>query len=235
MSEQTHVAVITGAGRGIGRAIAIEFAKAGYDCAVLARSPDQLRDTAAEVEKAGRKCLTLPTDLSDWDHAGQSIAQAANELGRLDVLVNNAGVAPLAPIETFDLAELRRTLDLNIGAVFVCCKAAWPIMKAAAGGTIINISSVSAQDPFPHFAVYGASKAAVNTLSTALAAEGRPHNIRVFALGPGAVETELLRETFPDLPAEQCLDPDDVAAFATMLADPRCRYVTGQPIYIRKS
>jgi NAD(P)-dependent dehydrogenase (short-subunit alcohol dehydrogenase family) len=122
---------------------------------------------------------------------------------------------------------------VNIHSVFFGCRAAWPLLRRSRG-TIINVSSMAAVDPFPGFAAYGASKAWVNTFTRGLADEGRAHGIKVFAVGPGAVETGLLRQRFPDFPAERTLQPDDVAGMVEWLLDERCQYATGQTIYVRK-
>lgn len=235
MPNEPQTVFITGGGRGIGRAAAVAFAEAGYDICTTARSADDLAKTRDAVEAQGRKCVVFTSDLSDAANAANAVSVAHEQLGRIDVLLNNAGTAALAPIESFGLDQFDETMSLNIRAVFVCCKAVWPIMKNQSGGTIINISSVLAKEPFPGFAVYSASKAAVNALSTALAAEGRPHDIRVFALGPGAVETGMLRGQFPDYPPEQCLQPAEVADFAVLLSDPRSRFATGEHVYLRKT
>lgn len=229
-----RTAFITGGGRGIGQALAIEFARAGYDVGVTARSSAELGRTRQMVEALGPRCVAFTCDLSDPGTAAEAVGEAQRQLERIDVLVNNAATAPLAPIEQCTPEQFDAVFALNVGAVVAACRAVWPLMKSQGGGTIINISSVAARDPFPGFALYGASKAAVNGLTTALAAEGRAHGIRVFALCPGAVETAMLRAAFPDLPAERCLQPRDVAEVAVLLADGRSRYASGAHLYLEK-
>jgi NAD(P)-dependent dehydrogenase (short-subunit alcohol dehydrogenase family) len=125
-------------------------------------------------------------------------------------------------------------IALNVAATFYACRAAWPLMQQQGGGTIINISSVAAVDPFPGFAAYGASKRFVEGLTAALAKEGTPHNIRLFAIAPGAVETQMLRSAFPDFPEDQCLPPQAIADLALALLNPACHHASGQTIQCKK-
>lgn len=234
MAHPQRAALITGGGRGIGRAAAVEFARAGYDVAVVARSRDQLDQTAAEMSKSGRRCVPIRADLATPDGPAAAVDNARAEFGRIDVLMNNAAAAPLGKIEDFAVEQFERMLALNVTAVYAATQAVWPVMKAQRGGVIVNVSSVAAKDPFPGLTAYGATKAAINTLTIGLANEGKPHDIRVYAIGPGAVETDMLRSGFPDIPAEACLQPADVARVAVLLADPACRYATGEVIYLQK-
>jgi 3-oxoacyl-[acyl-carrier protein] reductase len=229
-----RTALITGGGRGIGRAAAVEFARAGFDVAIVARSREQLAQTAGEVEKLGRRCVPIRADLATADGPAAAVDDARAELGRIDVLMNNAATAPLGKIEELTVEQFEGMVALNLTAVYATTKAAWPNMKAQRGGVIVNVSSMAAKDPFPGLTAYGATKAAINTLTLGLAGEGKPYDIRVYAIGPGAVETEMLRSGFPDIPAEACLQPADVARVAVLLADPACRYATGEVIYLQK-
>ena len=162
------------------------------------------------------------------------IQAAVDTNGRIDVLINNAGIAANAKIEATAPETFEQMAAINMHAVFHACRAVWPVMRTQGGGTIINISSLAAFDPFPGFAAYGASKAWVNLFTKASADEGRPDNIRVFAIAPGAVETGMLRGPFPDFPSEQTLDPDDVAALIETLLNPRCAHASGSTIPVRK-
>ena len=121
-----------------------------------------------------------------------------------------------------------------MAAIFHTTRAVWPLMKAQGGGVIINMSSMAAVDPFPGFAVYGASKAWVNLFSQATASEGKPHGIRVFSVAPGAVETGLMRASFPDFPADKTLAPDEVAAVILSLCEPALAPCSGQTLFVRK-
>ncbi|MEP0844246.1 MAG: SDR family oxidoreductase [Phycisphaerae bacterium] len=194
--------------------------------------------TAGEVEETaglcpGGRCVPHSADVSRPGEVGQLVDRCLAEFGRLDVLVNNAGVAPWSKAAEMSDDEFARVMAVNVHAVFYTCRRAWPALLESRG-TIINISSLAAHDPFPGLAVYGATKAWVNTFSRALAEEGRPHGVKVFALGPGAVETVMLRTGLPDFPPEKTMDPDHVAGVVEWLLDDRCRFATGQTIYIRR-
>ncbi|MBK9120857.1 MAG: SDR family oxidoreductase [Phycisphaerales bacterium] len=229
-----RVVVITGGSRGIGLAAAEQFAAAGDRVVISGRTESDLRTAAAAVRAAGGTCEPVVADVARREDAHRLITQAQEIFGRIDVLVNNAGKAPLAPVAQLDPAEFESTLALNLGGVFHTAQAAWPGMQAQGGGVIVNVSSVASVDPFPGFAVYGATKAWVNLFSQALAAEGKPHGIRVYSVAPGAVETGLLRATFPDLPAEHCLRPEAVAAAIVAVCDETWLPATGNTIFLRR-
>lgn len=229
-----RVCIITGASRGIGKATALRFARAGYQVVAIARNEANLAAVAREISAAGGQCLPLAADVAVPAALRQALATAIKHCGRVDVLVNNAGTGTLGPLETLAQADFDAMLALNIGAVFHATQAIWPLMKQQGGGVIVNISSVAGHDPFNGFAVYGGTKAWVNTFSRACADEGKPHGIRVYSLAPGAVETELLRGVLPDLDGKYVLDPDAVAGVVEVLCDPRMAHSTGQTIIVRK-
>lgn len=232
VTEQT--CVITGASRGIGLATALEFARRGWRIVAAARRSEDLTAAAEQIEAAGGLCSAVPTDVGRAAETQALIHTAQERCGRIDVLVNNAGVAPLCATAQLDPAEFDRVCAVNMAAIFHTTRAAWPLMQAQGGGTIINISSLASVDPFPGFAVYGASKAWVNLFTQATAAEGKPHNIRVFSVAPGAVETNLMRSTFPKLPPEKALAPEAVARVIISLCDPGMTPCSGQTIFVRK-
>jgi 3-oxoacyl-[acyl-carrier protein] reductase len=228
-------AIVTGAGRGIGRAIARRLSASGADVAVAARTEAQLDETRRLIERAGGNVLALASDMSNERDVERLIEEVIERFGRVDILVNNAGAAPLALIDEMEPDVFDRIIATNIRSVYLCSRAVWRIMADGEGGIIVNFSSLSAYDPFPGFAAYGAAKAFVNVYTKALAEEGKTLGIRVYAVAPGAVETEMLRGAFPDFPAEKTLKPDDVAQFVEMLLAPACRYISGQVITIKKS
>jgi len=232
MSER--VAVVTGGGRGIGRAICARFAADGAQVVAAARSVTELEETRQAIEQAGGRCHVQLTDVTEPEDVDGLITASAERFGRIDVLVNNAGVAPLARIEELDPQVFELNLAVNVGAVYRSCRAVWPVMKAQRSGVIVNISSVASVDPFPGFSAYGAAKAWVNAWTQSLAAEGRPLGIRLFAVAPGAVETRMLRGAFPDFPQDQTLDPADVAELVHALCQPACRYASGQTIFMKR-
>lgn len=228
------VVIVTGGGRGIGRAACERFAAAGAQVIAASRSKAELADARAAIESAGGKCHAHVTDVCNPGDIQSLIADTAARFGRVDVLVNCAGVAPKAPFDQMEPVLFDTIRAVNIDAVYHACRFAWPIMKKQGGGVIVTISSMASADPFPGFAAYGASKAWVNLWTRALAEEGRPHNIRVFAVAPGAVETRMLRDAFPNFPSEQTLLPSDVAAAAFGLCGEDFHYATGETVFVKK-
>lgn len=227
-------AIVTGAGRGIGRAIARRLAAGGANIAVASRTLEELGETKALIERAGGHAVAIIADVTKTDDVERLVAETCSAFGSVDVLVNNAGIAPLATIEQMEPEVFDRLLSTNARSVYLCSRAVWPIMTKAGGGTIINISSVAAFDPFPGFAAYGAAKAFVNTFTKALAAEGKERGIRVYAVAPGAVETDMLRSAFPDFPSHQTLSPDEIAVLVEELLSPNCARTAGETITIQK-
>ena len=205
--------VVTGGSSGIGLATAMTFASKGFNLLICGRSEDRLKTAMEKILNAGDGsciCLTRVLDLAEPGNALE-FAKTALTFGRVDVLVNNAGVAPLAPLEEVSEAELDQSLNVNIRSVFRLTQAIWPVMKEQGRGVIVNISSLAAIDPFPGFSLYGASKAWVDTFTIALGNEGKELGIQTYSIRPGAVETPLLRGLFPDFPAEQTVSPQEIA------------------------
>ena len=200
-----QVIVITGASRGIGQATALTLARAGAQIVAVARSEDGLAETQSLIKSKGGRCHTVPADLSSFEAVSELIVSTRCDFGRVDVLINNAGAAPVLNMQNCDVAVFDRMMAINCHAVVYACRAVWPIFIEQGGGRIVNISSVAAVDPFQGFQAYGASKAWVSTFTKALAQEGREYNIRVHAIAPGAVDTRMLRDNFSDFPVDQCL------------------------------
>jgi NAD(P)-dependent dehydrogenase (short-subunit alcohol dehydrogenase family) len=229
----SQTVLITGGSRGIGLATALRFARARANVVLAARDPAALRRAAEQVVAAGGSCATVACDVGTRAGA-ESAVQTAGRLGRLNVLVNNAGVAPVSSIPDYADGDFERVQSVNCASVFYLTRAAWPLLRAAAPATIVNVSSQASADPFPGLSVYGASKAWVNLFTQATAAEGKPHAIRAFAVAPGAVDTEMLRAVIPDFPAQDALAADDVARVIEWLCDERVEYASGQTVFLRK-
>jgi len=228
------VAVITGAGSGIGQAIALALAQSGYQTVITGRRIEPLSETRQRIEQAGGSCLVHSADVGQASAVDKLVQAAVDKLGRIDVWVNNAGHSVRAGIAEISPAQVDELLRINAAGVAYACRAVWPVMQRQGGGTIISISSVASFDPFPGLEVYGAAKAFVNLLTQGLATAGKPHNISVFAVAPGSVETQMLRAAFPNVPAEACLAPEDVARVVVALTTPAFRHSTGQTISVRR-
>ncbi len=229
---QKRVAIVTGGGRGIGRATAIELAGRGYELVLTARTKADLDESIA---RAGRGAA-LAGDVTDPEHAWRLVELAMTRFGRLDGVINNAGYAPLLSHDEATVEEWRKIIDTNLSATFYLCKAAWPALKRQ-GGAIVNISSVASRDPFPGLGMYGAAKAGINTLSLALAREGDPLGIRVHTIAPSATETEMFRGILSkdQVPTEKILDPADVAKVIADCITGELKYTSGEVIYLHKT
>lgn len=231
MNEQPLTAVITGGSSGIGLATAMLFFERGYRVAFCGRD-------SAKLDAAKQEMLTLdnrPGDIATFvadlgaPDTMQSFADSALEfLGSVSVLVNNAAVAPLEKFESIDAEQFESLLNVNVRSGFYLTQAIWKRMIKSGGGTIVNISSLSAVDPFPGFSLYGASKAWMDLMTQALAAEGEEHKVRVCSIRPGAVETPLLRGLFPDFPADQCVSPQQVAKMVLGCVEDPQKYPSGK-------
>ena len=232
--EGQPVCVVTGGSAGIGLAVAGHFAARGYRVALCGRDPQTLRAAEQQIALTAPACVALALDLGQPGAPARLIDEAVRRFGRVDVLVNNAGHAPRAPLDQISPADFEQAVAVNVGAVFHATQAVWPVMRRQTSGVIVNISSLASVDPFPGFSVYGACKAWVNLFTKAAADEGRPLRIRVYCVAPGAVETRLLRGLFKDFPAEQTLAPAEVAALVGSLCEEPMRYVSGQTLFVRR-
>ena len=212
---QDPVCIITGGSSGIGLATARRFFQAGYRVAICGRSQERLEKAASLISDStlvdGKRLLTVVADLEQADQAKAFGQSSLEHFGRIDVLVNNAGVAPLSPFGAITDESFETLINVNVRSSFYLTQMAWNTMVKQRSGTIVNISSLSAVDPFTGFSTYGASKAWLDLLTHSLAQEGKDLNIRICSLRPGAVETPLLRGLFPDFPAEDCVSPEQVA------------------------
>lgn len=239
--ESRPVCVITGGSSGIGLATAGEFAVRGYRLALCGRDPARLERAQTELRKRQadgcgfQDVRVWAIDLTEPDVPLKFLRAAYQVMGRLDVLVNNAGTAPCAPLEQLDDETFDRLLQLNVRAVFQLTREAVRLMRDQAldrDAVIVNVSSLASVDPFPGFSAYGASKAWVELFTQAVARETREERIRVFAVRPGAIETPLLRQVFPEFPAEQTLPPEAVAQVIGRLCEPEFRYCSGETVSV---
>ena len=232
------VAVITGASRGIGRAIALRLAGAGARVVVSSRKLENVQAVAGEIAVAGGEALAVQAHVGRTDDVTALVARAVEAYGRIDVAVNNAGTNPhFGPLLSADEGQWDKILDTNLKGAFRVCKAVVPHMEAQGGGKIINVASVAGLRPMPGLSVYSISKAALIMLTQVLAAELGHAGIRVNAIAPGVIKTrfsQLLYQT-PQIanPLLACTplscfgEPDDVAGLALYLASPASDFVTG--------
>lgn len=240
MSNQL-VALITGASRGIGRATAAALSNVGYRLALVARTDADLRGTAALTGSAAESLALLPADITDPAQAQAVVESAVARLGRLDALVNIAGVAPVRSIVETSVDEWRAVLDTNLSAAFYLTKFAWPHLKAASApdrhSVVVNISSLASRDPFPGFAAYGAAKAALNVFGLVAAREGQADGIAVHTIAPGAVETAMFRQimTADQYSPDKTLRPEEVADVIAQCVTGRLAHTRGEVIYLHKT
>lgn len=239
-----QAAVVTGSGRGIGRAIAIAFAEAGADVVITSRREDDVREVADQVRARGRRALELPGDLRG-EGMPERLAQAAvDEFGRLDIWVNNAGGtddAHVQPLTVTSDQQMRDMLELNLIASFAGSREA--ALRMRTGGSIVNISSGAGMRAAPNTGAYAASKAALLNLTQTMAAELAPQGIRVNAVSPGMVPTDsfyrVLQFDESDLaalartvPLGRMGTPEDMAAAALFFASRAAGWVTGQNLLV---
>ena len=235
------VAIVTGSGRNIGRAIALALAAAGADLVINARTRSmECQAVASEVRERGVRALVQPADVAVPDEAEALVAAAVKEFGRLDILVNNAAIRRESPIESLSFAEWREVMAVVLDGAFLCVKAALPHLKSAGGGSIVNIGGLTAHTGAPNRAHVVAAKSALPGLTRALAHDLAPHAITVNCVVPGLIDTPR-GGTSPVAPAHHQTHatllgrkgrPQEVAAMVRMLCGPDARYITGQTIHV---
>lgn len=228
-----QVALVTGAGRGIGRAVAMALARCGAKVALAARSAGQLAEAADAIRAAGGRAMEQVLDIADESQVVQAFARVRDELGRLDVLVNNAGLGIFGPTAEFAASSLDAVIQTNVRGTFLCCREALKLMLPAKRGYIINIASVVGIKGYPRQAAYTASKHAVMGLTKSLAAEVSGQGVRVSAILPGGVDTGMVGDARPDLKREELLHVDDVAQSVLYLLSLSDRAAVDQ-IYLRR-
>lgn len=205
----SKVALITGASRGIGKAIALALAERGYDLVLLARDADALAAVAGACAAQGVRAHCLPGDVTDCSYLDQAVQAALARFGTVDVLINNAGLARQEPVQNADLAAWRAVMAVNFDAVVHLCQALLPAMIERGAGTIVNISSISGRNAGPGAGIYSASKHALNGFGGSLFEDVRDYGIKVSTIMPGFVATDLTGGMGMD--ATKMIAPEDVA------------------------
>ena len=233
-SLKPPVALITGAGSGIGRATAVELGRRGYRVVLVGRRRTLLEETAGLVGPLTP--FVFPADVSDPLACAAAVEATVREIGSLHALINSAGLAPVLSIEQTTAEQWKAVLDTNLSATYYLSRCAWPHFQRQNGGVIVNLSSLAARDPFPHLSAYAAAKAGLNGLSLALGREGAAWNIRVHTLGLGAVETTMLRGVVSAeaLPTERTLSPEAVATIIGQCVAGELLATNGEVIWVHQ-
>lgn len=211
MKRTGQVALITGAGRGIGRAIAVALAAQGIRCMLTARTPDGLVATAHAIDATGGDVHTFVADLVDPVAPDAILTETIRHYGSLDILVNNAGVLLIKPFEECTIDDFDRMMAINLRAPFALTHAALPYLKHSTAGAVINIASASGKRFYPQQSIYCASKHGLMGLNKVLAAELRAYGIRVHAICPGGVATEMTSTQRADWHTADLMAPEDIA------------------------
>jgi NAD(P)-dependent dehydrogenase (short-subunit alcohol dehydrogenase family) len=212
------IAIITGAGSGIGKGVARAFHQEGAQLVIASRDLRKLKEARQELEKTGAKVLVVPTDVTDETHVRQLFEETVATFGRVDILVNNAGVFDGGPLEELSLETWQKVLAVNLTGPFLCCREAMRIMKRQKGGRIINIGSISAQMPRLYSVPYTTTKHGLAGLTKAAALEGRDFGVVVSCLHPGNVATERRRNSKAAADQEPMMTPDELAMAAVTMA-----------------
>lgn len=243
-----RVAVVTGAATGIGLAIAMRLGRAGYDIAIADIDAPGAEAAARQLQASGRRAVAIPCDVGDREAVLGAVAEATRTVGEIDLLVNNAGIARLGPLTSFAERDWRELFRVNVDGVFFCCQAVLPGMTARRRGNIVNISSWNGKLAAPNFGAYSATKAAVISLTQALAREVAANGIRVNAICPGIVAGTAMRrdverqgqafglppsaERAKMIPLGRLAEPEDIANAVALLASDETAYMTGQAINV---
>jgi 3-oxoacyl-[acyl-carrier protein] reductase len=227
------IALVTGAGRGIGRSIGLALAEAGAQVVVCARTVEQIKEVVQEIVKAGGKAVAVAADISDTEDVKTLFEKIDTTFHRLDILVNNAGIGIFNRVIDFSMDDFDQVMGVNLRGTFLCCQNAMRAMIPRKKGHIINITSVAGIKGYHRQSVYCASKHGVMGMTKALSIEAQAHNIRVSAILPGSVDTELIQDARPDIAKGELIQPEDIAhtvLFLLSLSD----HAAIDQIYIRR-
>jgi enoyl-[acyl-carrier protein] reductase III len=238
-----RLALITGGGRGIGRAIALELARRGADVLInYVRHPDAAAETASEARSSGVQAETIRANVADESHVSRMFEEVGKRFGYLDILINNSASGVNRPIAELTPHHWDWTMNVNARGAWLCARAALPLMQARGGGAVVSLSSLGASRVMRDYFLVGVSKAALEAVTRYLAVELAPHGVRVNAISGGLVETEALkafpwgseviRETIERTPAGRMVEPEDIARVVAFLASPAAAMIRGQTIVV---
>ncbi len=236
------VAIVTGSGKGLGKAMAIALAEAGADVAVTARSFDQVEQTAQEIEKLGRKCLAVKTDVTKKEEVEALVQQTIDQFGGVDILINNVGMAIVKDLMNTSPEDWQTQIDTNLTSTFHCCRAVGKHMLNNGGGKIVNVATIAGVRGKWQMIGYGASKAGVIQLTKTLAIEWARYNVTVNCIIPGIFHTsatqkvmdnkEMLKVRVSKVPLRRYGKPEEVGPLAVFLSSPASDFITGTAIPI---
>ncbi len=251
MRLEGKAAIVTGAGRGIGRGVALRLAREGADVAVVDIQGDLADQTAGEIERLGRSPLALPTDVSDSAAVAEMVGSVHSKYGHVDILVNSAAIIVTTPMVETREEDWDRIMAINLKGTFLCCKAAVPHMMAQRSGKIVNFYSSGAKYGSPNSTAYAATKFGVWGFSLSLAVELAPHGINVNCVSPGVIDTEMIRDVFTaksrlagkevdavraeitsQMPLGRMGTPEDIAGAVAYLVSSDADYVTGHVLEV---
>jgi NAD(P)-dependent dehydrogenase (short-subunit alcohol dehydrogenase family) len=242
MKLKDKVAVVTGAAQGIGRGIALAFAREGSDVLVADIQPEKAQQVAEEIRAAGRKAESFGLDVSKSDQVGKMVKTALETFGRIDILANAAGIFIRSPIIDFSEANWDRVIAVNLKGTFLCSQAVGKEMIRQGGGSIVNIASIAGHTPQVLLGPYSPSKAGVLLLTKLMAVEWAKHNVRVNALSPGPTSTPLVDEIYKDqtlraarqraVPMNRFASPDEIGNAAVFMASEDASFVTGASLVV---
>jgi NAD(P)-dependent dehydrogenase (short-subunit alcohol dehydrogenase family) len=238
-----RVCVITGGGRGIGAAVAGRFAAAGAGLAILDLDPASGERTVMELRAAGAEARFYPVDVTDEAAVAAAAREVSADFGRVDVLVNNAGLCPVGPTLDFPIELWQQTIDVNVTGVFLCSREFGKVLRESGGGAIVNLSSMNGRVAFPMRLVYCTSKAAVIMMTEVLASEWASYDIRVNAVAPGNVNAPMFQRVVEEgvvdvdaylrhTPMGRFAEPEEIAESILFLASDRSSYVTGTVLVV---
>ena len=238
-----QVALVTGAGRGIGRATAMALADAGARVCVNDINPDTASAVARDIQSQGAHAFDYVADVSNRMQVGPMIEAVRDRWDRLDILINNAGVEPKASVLDLDVYDWERTLDVNLKGTFFCTQLVGRVMRDQGGGVVINIASIAGyKSPLPNASAYCASKAGVVGFTRECAREFAAYNIRVNAVCPGVIVTPMteesrsdpgiMRKWLEDIPQKRLGEPEEVAAVVLFLCSDAADYITGHALVV---